>query len=88
LDIDEGKKPRGKRFLDVLNMNDQDLAKKVSAEVRRGFFIHLERTAFLTNETDPQEYKLEADQLATTFMLTEKDIEKKAREFLKNGKRI
>lgn len=87
--ISDGKitSSRHSQFLKALNMPDDELAKAVSKYVREDHFNvwALQDQTYLTTEKDTYDFKGEAEQLALTFGITEKDIEAKAKKEPGNG---
>jgi len=80
--IDDHKsESRGDNFLAVLNMKDDDLIKAVSRCVRTCGFKWIDKAGYIAGNFDKHEFGLEHAQLALTFGIDDKDIEKKMQEF-------
>lgn len=83
IDDREAKTSRHSQFLKALNMPDDELAKAVSKDIRENqFSVFISEFQYTTTKEDPDDYKGEAEQLALTFGITDKDIENKMQEML------
>ena len=79
---DQKELSRHSRFLKVLNMKDDELAKTVSKCVREDFSCWISEQQYTTTPKDPNDYEGEAEQLALTFGIADNDITKKMQEML------